>query len=160
MGLNHDMVYWKKYTNYETATVEDYNSGINFRVVRLADIYLLYAEALNELGRTAEAYEYINKIRRRANLPNLENSIVFPAIGADKEKMRLQIMHERTCELGGESTRWFDLERWGMFENATNIAWLKNRDADFNNFVIGINNRFPIPYREISLVPMPQNPGY
>ena len=160
MSLNHDMVYWKKYTNYETATVEDYNSGINFRVVRLADIYLLYAEALNELGRTAEAYEYINKIRRRVNLPDLENSTVFPSIGNNKEKMRSQIMHERSCELGGESTRWFDLERWGMFENATNIAWLKNRDVDFNNFTIGVNNRFPIPYREISLVPMPQNPGY
>jgi hypothetical protein len=154
------MFYWKKYTNYETATVEDYNSGINFRVVRLADIYLLYAEALNELNRTSEAYEYINKVRRRVGMPDLENSTVFTGIGNDKEKMKRQIMHERTCELGGESTRWFDLERWGMFENPADVAWLKNRDADFNNFVIGINQRFPIPYREIALVPIEQNYGY
>jgi len=160
MGLSNTMVYWKKYTNYETATVEDYNSGINFRVVRLADIYLLYAEALNELGRTSEAYEYINRVRRRVNMPDLENSTVFTGIGNDKEKMKVQIRHERSCELGGESTRWFDLERWGMFENATNVSWLKNRDADFNNFEIGISNRFPIPYREISLIPITQNPGY
>lgn len=160
MGLNRNMVYWKKYTNHETATVEDYNSGINFRVVRLADIYLLYAEALNELNRTSEAYEYINKVRRRVGMPDLENSTVFTGIGNDKEKMRWQIMHERTCELGGESTRWFDLERWGMFENLANVAWLKNRDADFNNFVVGINQRFPIPYREVVLVPIEQNYGY
>lgn len=160
MGLSQTMVYWKKYTNYETATVEDYNSGINFRVVRLADIYLLYAEALNELNRTSEAYEYINKVRSRVNMPNLENSSAFSGIGTDKEKMKIQIRHERSCELGGECTRWIDLERWGMFENAANISWLKNRDADFDNFQIGVNNRFPIPYREISLVPITQNPGY
>jgi len=160
MGLNQNMVYWKKYTNYETATVEDYNSGINFRLIRLSDIYLLYAEALNELGRTSEAYEYIDKVRRRVNMPDLENSTVFTGIGNDKEKMKVQIRHERSCELGGESTRWFDLERWGMFETSANISWLKNRDEDFNNFIIGVNNRFPIPYREISLVPITQNPGY
>ncbi len=160
LSLNHNMIYWKKYTNYETATVEDYSSGINFRVIRLADIYLLYAEALNELDRTAESYEYINKVRRRVNMPELQNSTVFTGIGNDKEKMRVQLRHERSCELGGESTRWFDLERWGMFDNAANISWLKNRDADFDNFIIGVNNRFPIPYREISLVPITQNPGY
>ena len=160
LGLDQTMVYWKKYTNYETATVENYNSGINFRVVRLADIYLMYAEALNELGRTSESYEYINRVRRRVNMPDLENSTVFTGIGNDQERMRVQLRHERSCELGGELTRWFDLERWGMFDNATNIAWLKNRDPDFNNFQIGVNNRFPIPYREISLVPITQNPGY
>jgi len=160
MSLNRNMVYWKKYTNYETATVEDYNSGINFRVVRLADIYLLYAEALNELNRTAESYEYINKVRRRVGMPDLENSTVFAGIGSDKVKMKAQLMHERTCELGGESTRWFDLDRWGMFENAADVSWLKNRDADFDNFIIGVSGRFPIPHHEISLVPITQNPGY
>ena len=121
---------------------------------------MLYAEALNELNRTSESYEYINKVRRRVGMPDLQNSTVFTGIGSDKEKMKFQIMHERTCELGGESTRWFDLERGGMFENAANSSWLKNRDADFDNFTIGVNNRFPIPYREISLVPITQNPGY
>ena len=46
------------------------------------------------------------------------------------------------------------------YQSSELFNWLKNRDVDFNNFVIGTNNRFPIPYREISLVPMPQNPGY
>lgn len=160
LGLDNAMVYWKKYTNYDTQTQEDYSSGINFRVLRMADVYLMYAEALNELGRTGDSYEYINLVRNRANMEDLENSTVFTDIGNDQEKMRWQIMHERSIELGGEATRWLDLERWGMFDSNENIKWLSNRDEDFDNFVIGESNRFPIPYREISLVPVEQNPGY
>jgi hypothetical protein len=162
-GLSQSKVYWKKYTNYNTQTFEDYNSGINYRVIRLADIYLMYAEALNELGQTSAAYEYINKVRARAsvNLPKLENSTVFTGIGNDQEKMRKQIMHERVTELTGECWRWLDLERWGYLDTPENIAYLKSRDSEFNNFVIGKNNRFPIPYRELSLVKgLEQNPGY
>lgn len=163
--VKRDKVYWKKYTQWDTKTESDpethNNNGINFRVVRLADIYLLYAEALNELERTSEAYEYINKVRRRVNLPDLENSTVFTGIGNNQEKMREQIIHERSCELAGESWRWFDLERWGMFESPEKITWLTQRDSEFANFVIGKSNRFPIPYREIPLVPgLEQNPGY
>ena len=160
-GLDQNNIYWRKYTNWDTQTYEDYNSGINFRVVRLADIYLLYAEALNELNRTSEAYDYINKVRNRVGLCNLENSKVYTDIGNDKEKMREQIMHERMTELCGESWRWLDLERWGYFESAEKIAYLKSRDDDFSNFKIGVHNRFPIPYREIPLVEgLTQNPGY
>ncbi|MDR2804287.1 MAG: RagB/SusD family nutrient uptake outer membrane protein [Dysgonamonadaceae bacterium] len=161
-GLNREKVYWKKYTCWDTKTAESHeDNGINFRVVRLADIYLMYAEALNELGRPADAYEYINRVRARAGLPPLEASTVFTGIGNDYAKMRAQIIHERSCELAGESWRWFDLERWGMFDTAENISWLKSRDSEFGNFVIGQSNRFPIPYREIHLVlGLEQNPGY
>lgn len=155
-------VYWKKYTRWYEATSESHeNNGINIRVVRLADIYLMYAEALNELGRTAEAYGYINKVRNRVGMPNLESSKVFTGIGNDQAKMREQIMHERSCELAGENWRWFDLERWGMFDSAEKIELLKKRDSEFANFVIGKSNRFPIPYREVNLVSgLEQNPGY
>jgi hypothetical protein len=161
-GLDDAKVYWKKYTNYDTQTTETHRqSPINFRVVRLADIYLMYAEALNELDRTAESYEYINRVRNRVGLPNLGNSTVFAGIGNDQSKMRQQLMHERTCELAGECWRWLDLERWGMFENAEGVSWLKSRDSEFDNFTIGKSNRFPIPYREISLVPgLVQNQGF
>ncbi|MEN8157467.1 MAG: RagB/SusD family nutrient uptake outer membrane protein [Bacteroidota bacterium] len=160
-GLNHGAIFWKKYTNYGTQTGEDYNSGINIRVVRLADIYLMYAEVLNELGRTAESYEYINRVRSRSGIPDLENSTVFTGIGTDPAKMHKQIQHERLMEMAGENTRWFDLERWGMFENQADINWLAQRDQEFSNFEIGTHNRFPIPYREIPLVPgLNQNPGY
>jgi hypothetical protein len=161
-GLDNSKVYWKKYTNYDTRTQEDHETnGSNFRVVRLADVYLLYAEALNELGLTSEACQYIDKVRTRAGLPNLENSTVFGGVGNDQDKMRRQIMHERSCELAGESWRWLDLERWAMFDSEENLSFLKSRDSEFDNFVIGKSNRFPIPYREIHLVPgLVQNPGY
>ncbi|MDR0542094.1 MAG: RagB/SusD family nutrient uptake outer membrane protein [Dysgonamonadaceae bacterium] len=161
-GLNRNKVYWKKYTCWDTKTAESHeDNGINIRVVRLADIYLMYAEALNELGRTADAYEYINRVRARVGMSKLENSTVFTGIGNDQTKMRTQIIHERSCELAGESWRWLDLERWGMFDTAENIAWLKSRDSEFENFIIGQSHRFPIPYREIHLVPgLEQNPGY
>lgn len=160
-GLERGTIYWKKYTNYDTQTGEDYNSGINFRVLRLADIYLMLAEALNEVGRTAESYQYINMVRNRVGMPDLENSTVFTGVGNNQAKMREQIKHERTVELAGESTRWFDLERWGMFENQADINWLAQRDEEFLNFEIGTHNRFPIPYREVPLVKgLVQNPGY
>jgi tetratricopeptide (TPR) repeat protein len=163
-GLNQSKVYWKKYTCWDTKTKESHDdNGINLRIVRLADIYLMYAEALNELDRTAEAYEWINKVRERpsVNLPKLENSAVFTGIGNDKEKMRSQIMHERVCELSSEGWRWLDLERWGMFDTLENISWLQSRDSEFSDFVIGKNNRFPIPLRDIYLIPgLEQNPGY
>ena len=160
-GLDHGDIYWKKYTNYDTQTGEDYNSGINLRVVRLADIYLMYAEVLNELGRTSECYQYINMVRNRVGMSNLENSTVFTGIGNDQAKMRAQIEHERIVELAGENTRWHDLERWGRFDNQTDINNLSQRDAEFSNFIVGTHNRFPIPYREIPLIPgIVQNPGY
>ncbi len=70
-------------------------------------------------------------------------------------------MHERTMELAGENWRWLDLDRWGMFDNQTDINWLSERDDEFLNFKVGTHNRYPIPYREIPLVPgLMQNPGF
>lgn len=160
-SLAPDAVYWKKYTNYATQVDEDYNSGINFRVLRLADIYLAYAEVLNELGRTAEAYPYINMVRNRVGLPDLESSTVFTGIGNDQAKMRTQLMHERIMELTGENWRWLDLDRWGMLDNQTDINWLSERDDEFLNFKVGTHHRYPIPYREIPLIPgLTQNTGF
>lgn len=166
--IKDDRVYWKKYTCWDTKIAESHeDNGINLRIVRLADIYLMYAEALNELDPgNADIVTYINKIRERpsVNLPKLENSGVFTgftAVGNDQAKIRTQIQHERVCELSSEGWRWFDLERWGMFDTAEGISFLKSRDSEFDNFVIGKNNRFPIPLRDIYLVPgLEQNPGY
>ncbi|MDR2622069.1 MAG: RagB/SusD family nutrient uptake outer membrane protein [Dysgonamonadaceae bacterium] len=172
--LDRSKVFWKKFTGWEvTAPIGKDLNGINTRVVRLADIYLMYAEALNELTPgDAKIVEYINKVRTRVGIPNLENSTVFPgfeASGNSQASIRLQLMHERTTELAGENWRWCDLERWGCFEQENDdtangkrgLSWLKSRDVEFNNFVIGKNNRFPIPSRDDVLVKgLDQNPGY
>lgn len=166
--IKDDRVYWKKYTCWDTKTAESHeDNGINLRIVRLADIYLMYAEALNELDPgNADIVTYINKVRERpgVDLPKLENSTVFTgfsAAGNDQEKIRKQIQHERVCELSSEGWRWFDLERWGMFETPQNISFLKNRDSEFDNFEIGKSNRFPLPLRDIYLISgLEQNPYY
>lgn len=181
--VKSDKVYWKKYTQWDTKTESSpeshSNNGINIRVVRLADIYLMRAEALNELDLPG-AVDDINKVRVRVNMPQLPSS-KYPVSAYDtKEKMRIQIMHERSCELAGESWRWLDLDRWFFRDNdgdgvketmvsdylidgKTPLEWLKSRDSEFNNFdyTNGKCFRFPIPSRELPLVyGLLQNPGW
>lgn len=73
---------------------------------RLGELYLNYAEALNEAqGAVADVYKYVEAIRNRAGLPGL-------ASGLSKEEMREAIRHERRIELAFETHRYFDCHRW------------------------------------------------
>ncbi len=152
--------YWKKYTSVEndpSATGEGYVTGVNIRILRLADIYLMYAEVLNELdGDRATAVEYINKVRRRVNMADLEaaNFTTYDAL-LD------QIKHERLLELCGECERWFDLDRWGDIHDQQKINQLAERDADFATYRLGISHLWCIPNHEINnWEGLTQNPGY
>ncbi len=79
-------------------------------ISRLGEIYLNYAEALNEFsGPSAEVYNYVNMIRDRSGLPDLEP-------GLDQEQMREKIRHERRIELAFETHRFFDVRRWKIAE--------------------------------------------
>ena len=73
--------------------------------IRLGEIYLNAAEAINESEGPANAYQYVNAIRERAGLPDL------PA-GLTKDEMRDKIKHERRIELAFEVHRYFDTRRW------------------------------------------------
>src|SRR5690606_35472644 len=94
-------------------TITDY-PWVHFR---LADLYLLYAEALNEYsGPSAEVYEYLNLIRDRVGLPTVEdawtNFSKKPNKFQSKEGLREIIHQERTIELALEGHRFWDLRRW------------------------------------------------
>jgi starch-binding outer membrane protein, SusD/RagB family len=144
-----DRIYPRKYTNDETGNGKPFEtpeSGINYRVLRYADILLMYAEVLNELGRTAEAYPYIQQVRSRANLPNL--ATVKPNM--TQQQMRDQLAHERALEFSIEAQRIHDLVRWGWFQNTAKLAELKSHDADFNTYTPG-NEYLPIPQSELDL---------
>jgi hypothetical protein len=119
-------------------------SGINRRVVRYADILLLYAECLNEAGKTEDAYSYIQQVRDRANLPDL--ATVKP--GMSQQEMRDQISHERALELCFETWRYIDLLRWGWFKDPEKLALLKQHDPEFNNYITG-REYLAIPPTEI-----------
>jgi len=103
--------------------------------IRLADTYLLEAEALGATGARAQAL--LDAVRKRVGLPSV--TVSMAAIKA-----------ERRIELAGEGYRFFDLVRWG--DAATKLAG--------NGFVAGKNEVFPIPYRELQGTKLVQNPNY
>ena len=150
--------YWKKYTSVETDNKnEDYSSGANLRILRLADIYLMYAECINELnGDRTTAVEYINKVRRRVNMSDLN-----PSGFTTYDELLTQIKHERLVELCGECTRWFDLDRWGDIHDQGKVNEIAERDIDFRSYNVGKNHVWIIPNHEINLWEgLTQNPGY
>jgi hypothetical protein len=151
-------VYYRKYLDdyvrNSGGQFEVFNSGINFRALRFADVLLMYAEALNNLNRTNDAYQYVDRVRQRSGLAPLARTM-------SQTQFQQQIEHERITELTGESVRWNDLARWGYFDDATKLAQLKARDPEFNNFVIGRNKFMPIPQSEIDINPnLVQNQGW
>lgn len=151
-------LFCRKYQNSdgEYANEYDWRSGINERLLRYADVLLMYAECLNETGDTAGAYTYIQMVRNRVGLPNL--STAKP--GLSQDGMREQIGHERFLEFPLEGHRFDDIRRWGWLENPTKLAWLKARDVEFNSYTAG-REFFPIPQLEMDNNPgTVQNPSY
>lgn len=144
-------LFCRKYQNSDGQFADEYDwrSGINERLLRYADILLMYAECLNETGDTPGAYTYIQMVRNRVNLPDL--SVTKP--GMTQEQMREQIAHERFLEFPLEGHRFDDIRRWGWLDNPTKLAWLKARDAEFNSYTKG-REYYPIPQLE-----MDNNPG-
>jgi len=151
-------LFCRKYQNDDNGFPDefDWRSGINERIMRYADVVLMYAECLNELGQTAAAYPYIQQVRTRVQLPNL--ATVKP--GLTQAQMREQLAHERLLEFSLEGHRFDDINRWGWLKDAAKLADLKARDPEFNTYAPG-REYFPIPQREIDLNPgFKQNTGY
>ncbi|WP_278019928.1 RagB/SusD family nutrient uptake outer membrane protein [Flavobacterium ginsengisoli] len=144
-------LFCRKYQNSDGQFADEYDwrSGINERLLRYADVLLMYAECLNETGDTPGAYTYIQMVRDRVNLPDLATT----KPGMSQAQMREQIGHERFLEFPLEGHRFDDIRRWGWLQDPTKLAWLKSRDAEFNSYTAG-REYFPIPQLE-----MDNNPG-
>ncbi|WP_125718690.1 RagB/SusD family nutrient uptake outer membrane protein [Flavobacterium ustbae] len=144
-------LFCRKYQNSDGQFADEYDwrSGINERLLRYADILLMYAECLNETGDTPGAYTYIQMVRNRVNLPDLATT----KPGMSQAQMREQIGHERFLEFPLEGHRFDDIRRWGWLQDPAKLAWLKARDAEFNSYTAG-REYFPIPQLE-----MDNNPG-
>ncbi|MBA2250517.1 MAG: RagB/SusD family nutrient uptake outer membrane protein [Chitinophagaceae bacterium] len=155
---HHNEVWYRKYADDTRPNHDETFEGpINLRVIRYADVLLMYAEALNNLGQTTTAYQYVDRVRQRAGLARLTDAKPNLSQGAFLQ----QLMHERITELTGEDVRWNDLARWGYFDDQAKINELKSRDVEFNNFKIGKNNYLPIPQSETDINPnLKQNPFY
>ena len=116
-------------TGIITALTTGLRCGINLRLIRLADIYLLAAEAINETngGPNATAISYVNKVRNRAGLCDLEESSKYKSATTSADAFFEYIANvERPRELGCEFGRGFDLIRWGWFYDTDRFNQLKD----------------------------------
>jgi hypothetical protein len=118
----------KKLVNWKYVIKENYQISVEeypWPNVRLADLYLLYAEALNELdGPGTDAYNYINKVRERAGLKTVQESWTLysnkPGKYTTKEGFREIIQQERLIEMAFEASRFWDLRRWKTAQDELN----------------------------------------
>lgn len=130
----------------------EYNTNsASIIVLRYADVLLMKAEALNELGNTEEAVEPLYEVRKRAGLTDRA-----AVEGLSQNQMRELIRKERRLELAFEGHRWFDMVRWDNGDYA----------LDFLHSIGKVNAQskhllLPIPKEEIDNNPnLKQNPGY
>jgi tetratricopeptide (TPR) repeat protein len=132
------------------------NGSFNdFPVIRYADVLLMYAEALNELGNSATAHEYINKVRRRARFNGTTYLNVLPDyVSLSKEQFRTAVLDERRKEFVAEGHRWFDLARTGTLQTLVPLA-KPGVVPQAKHYVM------PLPQRERDLNEnLDQNEGY
>lgn len=104
---------WNQTMSSSGASYKDYP----WPQLRLADLYLMYAEALNEAnGPSPEVYEYLDRVRERAGLAGVEESWENFSVNSSKhtsqEGLREIIQQERMIELAFEGSRFWDLRRW------------------------------------------------
>ncbi|WP_353138922.1 RagB/SusD family nutrient uptake outer membrane protein [Pseudopedobacter sp.] len=153
-------VFFRKYGSDYYRDFDDYHNPTNVRLIRFADVLLMYAECIAQSNDPlATAVQQVDKVRARVNMPNL--AVNNPIAATDKNTFLKRLQMERVLELATEGHRWADLKRWGLLDDATGLNEVKSRDADFNNFTIGKHNRLPIPSDEDKNNPnADQNPNY
>lgn len=116
------------------------NGGVNFPIIRYADVLLMYAEAANELDMRDEARDALNEVRQRPSVNMPDRTI---AETDTKEEMFDAIVHERRVELAFEYHRFNDLKRWGLAEQELGANGYSER-----------HRYFPLPQEERDANPL------
>ena len=160
-------------TNIGTGGWGEQRSGINYHIMRYADVLLMAAEAAVETGNLEKARGYVNQVRQRAiNTPRADSSPnyvidTYNSSWTDAAVARKAVRFERRLELGMEGHRLFDLRRWGNFVNVMN-AYIANEARTIANY--GTKSQaaqskhmmLPIPLNAIDTSEgnLSQNPGF
>jgi len=130
---------------YITSVAVNGDSKANWKVIRYADVLLMYAEALNENGKTTAALVPLNQVRARAGLAAYT--------GLTQVQFRDNVAQERRFELSFEGHRWFDLLRTGKALAACAPVGMR----DYMTV-------FPVPLSQVKVMNnptlFPQNAGY
>lgn len=162
--------YLRKYVDPNLNLVENKTSRHTWYLIRLADIYLMFAEAANEInGPTATLYghtakEAINAVRNRVSLPEITTT--------DKMEFRNKLRHERRVELAFEDARYWDVRRWQIGESCFGSD-IYGLHIETDNGILTYSRRkvesrvykeymdlYPIPESEILKTGWQQNAGW
>ncbi|MBX0332641.1 RagB/SusD family nutrient uptake outer membrane protein [Pontibacter sp. HSC-14F20] len=145
----------KKFLEPNRLTISQQQGQRDAFVIRLAELYLIAAEAEMMQGNTGEAVNYINTVRRRAALPGKQAEM---EITADQLNIEF-ILDERAREFAGEQQRWFDLKRTDKL-----IERVKKFNPDAAPNIQPFHMLRPIPQAQLDAVSNPgefkQNEGY
>ena len=151
VGLPIKKHYFPVYWEGENAPFNDPN---NKRLIRYADVLLMYAEVMYILGDDGSGLDALNQVRARVDMPPVD-ALTTEAI-----------IHERDVELAYEYHRWFDLVKWSFDPewgiNWQEIDWGIDAMNSVNPFIAGKHEFLPIPLNEIDLSNglLKQNPGW
>lgn len=141
----------------ESEMLNDEDWPVNYPILRLEDMQLLYAELLVEEGRIAEAMNYVNAIRERALCEPVE-------VNCNAERAMYYIIRERRLELLGEGIQWFDEVRRGtwMQDIQEKILRYNTPDGTSLDYVMPGRYLYPIPLNQMNITPglYKQNEGY
>lgn len=165
----------RKYIPEEVKKETSVTAYHNWIYFRLAEMYLNYAEAMNEVeGPTQRVRDAVNAVRSRSGVVNLP-----VALTSDKKAMRLRLQRERAIELCFEEQRWWDARRWSTGEegelaqkwfggamlktvvtkNGSTVSY--SEEPYFTRIYQPYNNYYQIPLGEMDKNPLfVQNPGY
>ena len=163
---NHEFYLWRKFVpegdmDGELNARED--TPINFPLIRLADVYLMMAECYNELDDRNNAVEYINKVRRRVNMPVINGGDPWMTANT-KEEVFARLKHERAVELAAEGHSFSDMRRWGLLEEVAGpVEVITHTNTFYTRVVRERDYLWPIPQTEMDINPNlqgNQNPGW
>lgn len=145
----------KKFKDSTRASINEAQSARDVFVIRLAEMYLIAAEAAMKVNKLDSAAYFINQIRTRAAIPGHEAAMQISAGDVTLDF----ILDERARELCGEQLRWFDLKRTGKL-----LERVQNLNPDAAQFIQPFHTVRPIPQSQLDAVTnkgeFMQNEGY
>ena len=141
---NNEWVESRYVCKFMDVPYQNNDASNNYPVLRYADVILMYAEALNQNGKTADACKYLNMTRRRCFGYQTTETSPVDLQTTDKAQFALMVEQERRVELAFENHRWFDLIRTGR---AVEVMKSKGFSLNETNLIC------PIPQKQIDVNP-------